>query len=132
MRLAPVPLYAPADAAIELLARAALGLGLIMVGAGLRLQDALKPSRTVLLPIVLKLLVLPAIMIGTCLLFGIRGQTLYLMTLCASVPTAMNGYVLARQMGGDAQLYAAVVTLQTAASFFTLPLALSAAGLLNG
>lgn len=132
MRLAPVPLYAPADAAIGLLARAALGLGLLMVGAGLRIQDALRPSRSVILPIVLKLLVLPCIMIGICFLFGIRGETLYLMTLCASVPTAMNGYVLARQMGGDAQLYAAIVTLQTAASFFTLPLTLSAANLLTG
>ncbi len=132
MRLAPFPLYEPADAAIGLLARAALGLGLIMVGAGLRLEDALKPRGTVILPLALKLVVFPAIMLAACLLFGIRGETLYLMTLCAAVPTAMNGYVLARQMGGDAQLYAAVVTLQTAASFFTLPLVLWAAGLFPG
>ena len=66
MRLAPVQLYGPADAAVELLARSALGLGLIMVGAGLRLQDALKPSGTVVLPIALKLLVLPAVMVGIC------------------------------------------------------------------
>ncbi len=132
MRLAPVQLYGPADAAVELLARSALGLGLIMVGAGLRLQDALKPSGTVVLPIALKLLVLPAVMVGICVVLGIGGQTLYLMTLCASVPTAMNGYVLARQMGGDAQLYAAVVTLQTAASIVTIPLVLSATGLIVG
>lgn len=37
----------------------------------------------------------------------------------------MNGYLLARQLGGDAGFYAAVVTLQTAIAFFTIPLVLS-------
>jgi malonate transporter len=35
---------------------------------------------------------------------------LTILALCAAVPTAMNGYLLARQMGGDAPLYAAVAT----------------------
>ncbi len=37
----------------------------------------------------------------------------------------MNGYLLAKQMGGDAELYAAVATVQTVVSFFTIPLVLS-------
>ncbi len=37
----------------------------------------------------------------------------------------MNGYLLARQMGGDAPLYAAVATLQTAVSFITIPAVLA-------
>ena len=49
-----------------------------------------------------------------------------------SVPTAMNGYVLAKQMGGDAPLYAAVATLQTVASFFTIPMVLAATAYLAG
>jgi predicted permease len=36
----------------------------------------------------------------------------------------MNGYVLAKQMGGDAELYATVTTLQTLLSFATIPAAL--------
>jgi hypothetical protein len=51
------------------------------------------------------------------------------LALCAAVPTAMNGYILARQMGGDAPLYAAVTTVQTVASFLTIPLVMWAAGL---
>jgi malonate transporter len=40
----------------------------------------------------------------------------------ACVPTAASGFTLARQMGGDAPLAAAIVTLQTAVSFVFLPL----------
>ena len=36
----------------------------------------------------------------------------------------MNGYLLAKQMDGDAELYAAVATIQTVVSFFTIPLVL--------
>lgn len=46
----------------------------------------------------------------------------------AAVPTAMNGYLLAKQMGGDAELYASVATIQTAASFLTIPLVLFVTG----
>jgi hypothetical protein len=48
-----------------------------------------------------------------------------LLGLSASVPTAMNGYLLAKQMGGDAPLYAAISTIQTVAAFFTMPLVLA-------
>ncbi len=117
----PYGLYGPIEETIDLVARASLGLGLIMVGAGLRVADALKPRPAALLATGLKLVLFPAIMMGLCLLAGIRGDTLVLLALCASVPTAMNGYLLARQMGGDAPLYAAVATLQTVASFVTIP-----------
>lgn len=40
----------------------------------------------------------------------------------------MNGYLLAKQMGGDAGLYASVATIQTAASFVTIPLVLLITG----
>jgi hypothetical protein len=44
--------------------------------------------------------------------------------LSASVSTAMNGYILARQMGGDADLYAATASLQVVISMVSIPLAL--------
>lgn len=127
MNVAPFGIYPPIEQAIDLLARSALGLGLVMVGAGLRINDALKPSRMVLLASGLKLLLLPAIMIGLALLFGISGQVLVLLAICGAVPTALNGYLLARQMGGDAPLYAAVATLQTAFSFLSIPAVIAVA-----
>ncbi len=43
------------------------------------------------------------------------------MLILASVPAAMNGYVLAKKMGGDAELYASTLTVQTVLSFLTVP-----------
>ncbi|AKI01004.1 putative permease [Hoeflea sp. IMCC20628] len=117
----PFGIYQPLEQAIDLIARSALGLGLLMVGAGLKLNDALRPGPAVLAPTALKLIVFPLIMTGLALAFGLTGEPLIIVVLCASVPTAMNGYLLARQMGGDAPLYAAVTTVQTVASFLTIP-----------
>lgn len=127
-RLVPGGLYEPAMQAVDLVARAALGLGLLMVGAGLRIRDALVPRAIVILPVILKLLVFPALVVTLAMLTGIRGEPIAILALCGAVPTAMNGYLLARQMGGDAPLYAAITTVQTAASFITIPLVLAVAG----
>ncbi|MDK1385083.1 hypothetical protein ILFOPFJJ_04294 [Ensifer psoraleae] len=123
-----IELYAPVMTAIDMLATASLSLGLIMVGAGLKIADALRPSSAAILAVALKLIVMPAFMVGASALLGIRGDALLVIALGAAVPTAMNGYLLAKQMGGDAELYAAVATVQTALSFFTIPLVLSATG----
>ncbi|MEM5473222.1 AEC family transporter [Hoeflea sp. AS60] len=125
----PFGLYEPVAEAVDLIARASLGLGLLMVGAGLKITDALRPGPSVLTPVALKLIVFPVIMVGVAVGFGLSGETVMILALCAAVPTAMNGYLLARQMGGDAPLYAAITTVQTVASFLTIPAVMWAAGL---
>jgi hypothetical protein len=50
-------------------------------------------------------------------------ETLVALLFTAS-PTASASYTLARQMGGDAPLMAAITTIQTALAFLTLPLSL--------
>ena len=123
-----IPIYAPLMTTIDLVARAALSLGLIAVGAGLRVSDALKPHPLVLFSTVLKLAFFPVVMIGAALMAGVTGPAITLLGLSAGVPTAMNGYILAKKMGGDAELYAATATVQTVFSFLTIPLVLMAAG----
>ena len=103
-------------------------MGLLLVGAGLVISDALKPKPMVLLPTALKLILFPLVTYALATAFGITGMALTVMVLGASVPTAMNGYVLARQLGGDAELMAALITLQTAVAMLTLPLWLVLAG----
>lgn len=128
----PFDLYPPLEQTVDLISRSALGLGLLMVGAALKISDALRPGPAVLLATGLKLIVFPVMMVGIALLAGLQGETLIILSLCAAVPTAMNGYLLARQMGGDAPLYAAVATLQTAISFITIPAVLAVTTQLAG
>ncbi|QKV17990.1 AEC family transporter [Oricola thermophila] len=132
VRALPFPLPDPAMEMLDLVARAALGMGLMAIGAGLRPQDALRPNKAVLLAVVNKLVIFPAMVIGAALALGLSGPQLSYLALCAAVPTAMNGYVLARQMGGDAELYAAIATIQTAISFMTIPLALAVVAQFSG
>lgn len=132
VNLLDIPIYKPLMQAAELVAGTSLSLGLIMVGAGLKLSDALKPRPLALLPVGLKLLVMPLVMTTSAYALGMRGEPLLAIAMGASVPTAMNGYVLAKQLGGDAPLYAAVATLQTIGSFFTIPMVLAATAYLAG
>jgi predicted permease len=132
VNLSGVSVYPPLMKTVDLVASASLGLGLITVGAGLKIADALKPQPSILLTAVLKLIVFPIVAIGLALAFGFSGEVLVMIALGAAVPTAMNGYVLAKQIGGDADLYAAAATVQTVAAFFTIPVVLYLAGQVAG
>lgn len=128
IRWQPFGFYAPLNETMKLVGRAALGMGLIVTGAGLLPRDILGFRLSLWLPVILKLVLFPVLLIGFAYALGVRGENLNYLGLCAAVPTAMNGYLLAKKMGGDAPLYAAVTTLQTIVSFFSIPLALLIVG----
>ncbi len=123
----PGGLYAPLDQTIGLIAGAAIGMGLISIGAGLRVSDMLRLRLAIWFPVVVKLVLLPALLGSIAWALGVRGPELVYLVLCGAVPTAMNGYTLARQLGGDAEFYAAVTTLQTVLAVLTMPVALALA-----
>ncbi|MCB1821970.1 MAG: AEC family transporter, partial [Candidatus Competibacteraceae bacterium] len=107
-------------AMLDILARAALPLGLLAVGAGLRLAALNRPGLLVAVS-ALKLLALPALAATLCWLVQ-PGQleTAVLMTF-AALPGSSTAYILARQLGGDAPLMAAIVTVETGLALVTLP-----------
>src|SRR5436190_1466395 len=102
-----------------------LALGLLIVGAGLRVGELIHPNATMFLACALKLAVMPAIAISIGAALGLTGTTLSVVACCASVPASSNSYVLARQMGGDAPLMAQILTFQTALAAVTMPVILS-------
>jgi hypothetical protein len=107
-------------AVLEILARAALPLGLLAVGAGLRLEGLARPGLLAAAS-ALKLVALPALAAGLCWVMQLgRLETAVLVTF-AALPGAPTAYILARQLGGDAPLIAAIVTVETAAALITLP-----------
>jgi hypothetical protein len=111
-------------AVLEILARAALPLGLLAVGAGLQVAGLARPGLLVTISS-LKLLALPALAGILCWLVNPgRLETAVLVTF-AALPGASTAYILARQLGGDAVLMAATVTVETALALLTLPLVLT-------
>ena len=121
-KLAGWPREGVVMAALDLLGRGALGISLLALGAGLRWQALMRARREVLVSIGMKLVFAPLLAMSLGWLFGVRGEAFVIMVVAASVPTAVSGYVLARQMGGDAEFYAAAATAQVIVSFLTMPL----------
>ena len=113
---------------IDMLAAAALFLGLASVGAGLDLTAVKGDARAVAAGTALKVVLLPFITWASCWLFGVEGQAAWGIMVYATLPVAPGAYVLARQMGGDAQLMAALITASTLAAAVTMPILLAILG----
>lgn len=104
------------------LGQAALALGLLCVGAGLSLEALRDNHRTQSLVAVQKLVLVPLLTLGLARLFGLEQMPAAVAVLTMAMPTAVTSYVMARAMGGDARLMAAMITQQHLVSVGTLPL----------
>ncbi|ARS52344.1 AEC family transporter [Kushneria konosiri] len=114
--------------AIELLGQAALPLGLVAVGVALRPKALWRGGRAFWLSSVLKLIITPLLVLGLAWLFGLHGVDLGVALLFAALPTATSAYILARQLGGDAELMAAIITGQTLLAMLAMPVMLELLG----
>jgi len=81
-------------------------------------------SRPVLVDSGLKLLILPLLTALACRLLSIGDLAMAVAVIFAALPTATSSYILAQQMGGDARLMAALLTVQTLAAVVTMLLLL--------
>jgi hypothetical protein len=112
----------------DILGAAALGTGLLLVGAGLEVRAAVRPRTLTWVATGLKLLLMPALVCGIGMALGVGGVALKVAILSAAMPTASGSYILARQMGGDAPLMAEILTVQTLIAVVTIPIILALAG----
>lgn len=110
------------DELLEIVARAALPVGLLTVGAALDIASVRLAGVQVLVVSLLKLCVLPVLALICCVLFGVEGEARVITILFASLPGAPAAYLLAQELGGDVRLIAGIVTLQTALAAATMPL----------
>ncbi|HRF09504.1 MAG TPA: AEC family transporter [Xanthobacteraceae bacterium] len=118
------PIPKVVSAFLNVLGQASLPLGLMIVGAGLNLKTFHRINAAVLVSTVTKMLLLPVIAIGVGYLAGVGWPALAVIAIASSVPSAPNGYMLARQMGGDAPLLAHILTIQIFVALISIPVAL--------
>ena len=119
---------------------AALPLGLMAVGAGLRLGALREAPGLAAALLAIRHLVQPALAIGlvVCLapLFGpsltLPPPQQKVLVAFAALPTSASSYVLAARMGGHGAFVAGLVTASTLAAMLGLPLALAAIERLGG
>ncbi len=67
---------------------------------------------------------MPLLVLALTIAFGIDGLARVVAVLCAAAPTAMQGYIVARNMGGDATLMSSLIATGHLATIITIPLML--------
>lgn len=119
-----IPVPAALALTLNILGQCALGAGLILVGVGLKLEHLQRPSPALIGGTLVRLLAAPLLALVFIKLFALPPNAALVALICYGVPTASGSYLLARQIGGDAPLMAAIITAQTLGSMLTLPLLL--------
>jgi len=113
---------------LELLAAAALPLGLLAVGAGLRLSRTTLPLPAVAWWSAVKLVAVPAVAVVLARALGLAPLERQAAVTLAAVSTAPSAYILAVQMNGTGAPVALLISSGTLIAAFTLPLWIAYAG----
>jgi predicted permease len=106
---------------LSLLGSAALPLGLLAVGAALQPRRMTDRIQAMLLAAGMKFVMLPGVMLVLATILGLDPLIRTIIVLMACMPTASSGYILARQLGGDATLMATAISAQSLLAFGVIP-----------
>ena len=117
-----LPVYAfPAFAsALKSLSAVATPLCLFILGGSFAPAGMKGYAKSLWLTIAFKLVVIPGLALAAAAAIGIRGIGLGVVMMSFGAPTAVNSYTMARELGGDGELAASIVVIDTALSCLTL------------
>ena len=107
---------------LQRLGVAALPLGLMATGAGLRIGRLKAAPGLAAAFMAVRHALLPAVAIGLTAALALPPEQRRIVVLFAALPTASSAYVLAARMGGDGAYAAGLVTLSTLLGMISVPL----------
>jgi malonate transporter len=110
---------------LSLLAAASLPLGLLCVGAALKPEQLSGEAPALASNSLLRLCAMPLLAWAVANALQLPTMETSVLVLFFALPTAPTAYVLTRQLGGDSQLMAGIITLQTLLAAVSLPLLLA-------
>jgi predicted permease len=84
----------------------------------------LNGQRDILISSAFRLLLLPVFAGIIATLLGVTGTPLAVTLVFAAIPVSVSSFILARVLGGDHDLMAAIITVQTMLSALTMPVVL--------
>lgn len=122
INLLDLTLPVPVEQTLDIIGRAAIGIGLLAVGAGIDPARLFKNSWDLWLGVVLRLIIIPILFLLIAFSFNIGPVETMVGLLILAVPSASNGYIVAKQMGGNAELYADILAWQVVLSMLLLPI----------
>ena len=103
------------------LGNASLAMGLLCIGAGLKLDDMKSEFPLVATNTFERLMAVPFVAMLFCLVFGFSSPTMGALMIFAMLPTAQSCYVMTASMRGNAPLVAGITTAHTLAAIVTIP-----------
>jgi predicted permease len=104
------------------LSESALAIGMLNVGAGLKFIISPTHFKQVILTSAVKLIALPIITVIVLTLMSITGPERSIGLLYSCLPCASTAFVLSRQLGGDPESMASIITFTTIFSVVSLSL----------
>jgi malonate transporter len=115
---------APLGAFLGRLGEAAIALGLLAVGAALKLRGALGRDGRALAAwlLAVKLVAMPLIALTLARAIGLSGIHFDVVIMFSALPTASSAYILAQRMGGDGARVAWLISASTLLGMASLPL----------
>jgi predicted permease len=116
----------PMATTLQRIGLAALPLGLMTVGAGLRVGALRESPRLAAAFLSIRHVLLPLAALGLATLVSLSPAQRTVMVAFAAMPTASSCYVLAARLGGHAGFVAGLVTVSTLLGMLSIPLALEA------
>lgn len=112
------------DITLSRIGAAALPLGLMAVGAGLRFGALREAPRLAAGLMAIRHIVLPAVALVLVIVQGLPAGQQAVIVAFAAMPTASSAYVLAARLGGNGSYVAGLVTVSTLLAMVGLPAAL--------
>ena len=119
-----LPIPAPVAAYLNMIAAALTPCALFAIGLGLSVDGLRSNLRASFALAAVKLVVMPLIVYGLCVITGLNPLYTVAAVICAAVPTAKTVYVLAHEHKVEEKLVAATVSVTTMLSVATLLVAL--------
>ena len=105
---------------IQSIADSALPIGIMIIGATLKVKISTDHFKQVLFASSLKLIVLPGITFIILWLMSVTGMARSVGILFSCLPCASSAYILSRQLGGDPETMSAIITFTTIFSILSL------------
>jgi predicted permease len=121
MNLSGLALPQPAQHFFGRLAEASIALGLLTVGAALKLRGVPGVRAAGCYLLAVKLAAVPAVAWLAARQLGLTGIYFDTAVLFGALPTASSAYILAMRMGGDGRSVAWLISASTLAAMATLP-----------
>ena len=78
--------------------------------------------KPLLVAVLAKILVFPALLVGLGLFFDVGTTALTLLAAVGAAPTASSSFALAKELGGDADLMAEIISVQTLVAAASMPI----------